>query len=85
MADIYMPSDEAELSSFVEAAKAGNYPLEVCGFRSKREAGRPVNPAAVVSTAKLSGITFYEPGMALLIRAPTEFHYQLSGLYGSGK
>ena len=39
MADIYMPSDEAELSSFVGAAKAGNYPLEVCGFRSKREAG----------------------------------------------
>ena len=62
MADIFMPSDETELARFVEAAKAGNHPLEVCGFRSKREAGRPVNPAAVVSTAKLSGITFYEPG-----------------------
>jgi len=75
MADIYMPSDEAELSSFVEAAKAGNYPLEVCGFRSKREAGRPVNPAAVVSTAKLSGITFYEPGeLVISAKAGTPLH-----------
>ena len=61
MADIYMPDSEAELASFVEAARAGNHPLEVCGFRSKREAGRPLDPSAVVSTAKLSGITFYEP------------------------
>jgi glycolate oxidase FAD binding subunit len=75
MADIYMPSDEAELASFVEAAKAGNYPLEICGFRSKREAGRPVNPAAVVSTAKLSGITFYEPGeLVISAKAGTPLH-----------
>ena len=58
-----------------EAAKAGNYPLEVCGFRSKREAGRPVNPAAVVSTAKLSGITFYEPGeLVISAKAGTPLH-----------
>jgi glycolate oxidase FAD binding subunit len=75
MADIFMPSDEAELASFVEAAKAGNYPLEVCGFRSKREAGRPVNSAAVVSTAKLSGITFYEPGeLVISAKAGTPLH-----------
>jgi len=75
MADIFMPSDEAELAGFVEAAKAGNYPLEVCGFRSKREAGRPVNPAAVVSTAKLSGITFYEPGeLVISAKAGTPLH-----------
>ncbi len=75
MADIYMPGDEAELAGFVESAKAGNYPLEVCGFRSKREAGRPVNPAAVVSTAKLSGITFYEPGeLVISAKAGTPLH-----------
>ena len=75
MADIYMPGDEAELAGFVEAAKGGNYPLEVCGFRSKREAGRPVNPAAVVSTAKLSGITFYEPGeLVISAKAGTPLH-----------
>ena len=27
-------------------------------------------------------IQFFEPGMSLIIRAPTEFHYQLSGAYG---
>ncbi len=75
MADIYMPGDEAELAGFVEAAKAGSYPLEVCGFRSKREAGRPLNPAAVVSTAKLSGITFYEPGeLVISAKAGTPLH-----------
>jgi glycolate oxidase FAD binding subunit len=75
MADIFMPSDEAELAGFVASAKAGNYPVEVCGFRSKREAGRPLTPAAVVSTAKLSGITFYEPGeLVISAKAGTPLH-----------
>lgn len=75
MADIYMPSDEAELAGFVASANAGKYPLEVCGFRSKREAGRPLTPAAVVSTAKLSGITLYEPGeLVISARAGTPLH-----------
>ncbi len=75
MADVYMPADEAELAGFVQSANAGKYPLEVCGFRSKRESGRPVNPAAVVSTAKLSGITFYEPGeLVISAKAGTPLH-----------
>jgi glycolate oxidase FAD binding subunit len=61
MADVFMPRNEVELAGFVKDARAGKHPLEICGFRSKREAGRPVNPAAVISTAKLSGITLYEP------------------------
>ncbi len=75
MADIYMPSDEAELAGFVASANAGKYPLEVCGFRSKREAGRPLTPAAVVSTAKLSGITLYEPSeLVISAKAGTPLH-----------
>jgi glycolate oxidase FAD binding subunit len=75
MADVYMPGDEAELASLIKSAKAGAYPLEVCGFRSKREAGRPIEPAAVVSTAKLSGVTFYEPGeLVISARAGTPLH-----------
>jgi hypothetical protein len=27
-------------------------------------------------------VQFYEPGMALIIRAPTEFHFQMSGAFG---
>ena len=61
MTDIYMAQDEAELSGLVRDAKASNKALEVSGFRSKRAAGRPMNPAAVISTAQLSGVTFYQP------------------------
>ena len=61
MADVYMPRNEEELAGFVKDANAGRHPLEICGFRSKREAGRPMNASAVISAAKLSGITLYEP------------------------
>ena len=75
MTDVYMPGDEADLANFVKGAKEGNYPLEVCGFRSKREAGRPLNTAAVISTAKMSGITLYEPGeLVISAKAGTPLH-----------
>ncbi len=61
MTDVYMAQDEAELSGLVRDAKASSKALEICGFRSKRAAGRPMNPAAVISTAQLSGVTFYQP------------------------
>ncbi|MGO8954837.1 MAG: FAD-binding protein [Rhodomicrobium sp.] len=75
MADVYMPRDEAELAGLVRSANAGGEPLEVCGFRSKREAGRPIKPLAVVSTAKLSGITLYEPKeLVISAKAGTPLH-----------
>ncbi len=61
MADVFMPRNEEELAGFLTDAHAGRNPLEICGFRSKREAGRPLNASAVISAAKLSGITLYEP------------------------
>ena len=61
MADVYMPRNEVELAGYVKDANAGRHPLEICGFRSKREAGRPLNASAVISAAKMSGITLYEP------------------------
>jgi glycolate oxidase FAD binding subunit len=61
MAEVYMPRNEDELAGFVKDARGGGHALEICGFRSKREAGRPLTPAAVISAAKLSGITLYEP------------------------
>jgi glycolate oxidase FAD binding subunit len=75
MTDVYMPNDEADLAKFVKSANEGAWPLEVCGFRSKREAGRPLNPSAVISTAKLSGITLYEPGeLVVSAKAGTPLH-----------
>jgi glycolate oxidase FAD binding subunit len=75
MADVYMPREETEVAEFVRSANAGGHQLEVCGFRSKREAGRPLKPSAVVSTARLSGITFYEPAeLVISARAGTPLH-----------
>ncbi len=75
MADVYMPRDEAELAGFVRDAYGGKYPLEICGFRSKREAGRPLKPTAVISAAKLSGITLYQPSeLVLSVKAGTPLH-----------
>ena len=75
MADVYAARDEAELCDFIRSAKEGDHPLEVCGFRSKRAAGRPLNPSAIVSTAKLTGITFYEPNeLVISARSGTPLH-----------
>jgi glycolate oxidase FAD binding subunit len=75
MADVYMPREEAELVEFVRKASAGKHAIEVCGFRSKREAGRPMKPTAVVSTVRLSGITLYEPAeLVISAKAGTALH-----------
>jgi glycolate oxidase FAD binding subunit len=75
MADVYMPRNEEELAGFIRSANAGGYPLEICGFRSKRQAGRPLQPSAVISTAKLSGITLYEPKeLVISAKAGTPVH-----------
>jgi glycolate oxidase FAD binding subunit len=75
MADVFMPRNGEELAGFVKDARAGRYPLEICGFRSKREAGRPLNASAVISVAKLSGITLYEPGeLVISAMAGTPLH-----------
>jgi hypothetical protein len=39
-----------------------------------------VDPAIWQANGGSASITFSEPGMALIIRAPTEFHYQFGGL-----
>lgn len=75
MADVYMPREEAELVEFVRNANRAKQAIEVCGFRSKREAGRPMKTAAVVSTVRLSGITLYEPAeLVISAKAGTALH-----------
>ncbi|MFZ0571005.1 MAG: FAD-binding protein [Rhodomicrobium sp.] len=86
MADVYMPRNEGELAGFVKSANAGGYSLEICGFRSKREAGRPVTPSAVISTAKLSGITLYEPKeLVISAKAGTPLHEVEAALAGKNQ
>jgi hypothetical protein len=44
-----------------------------------------VDPTLWQENGGNGNISFYEPGMALLIRAPTEFHYQLAGTFGGSR
>lgn len=61
MSDVITPGDEDELAAAIEKAAADMAPVEVVGGGSKREVGRPLQTAAQLSTAKLSGVTLYEP------------------------
>ena len=61
VADIVQPGGEYELLKLIEEAAAARTPLEIGGRGSKRAVGRPVQAEAIVSTAKMSGITLYEP------------------------
>lgn len=62
MSETLSPRNEAELTDAVAAALADGRKLAVEGRGSKRGYGRPVAADAVLSTAGLSGITYYDPG-----------------------
>jgi glycolate oxidase FAD binding subunit len=66
------PVDEAELSATISNAAAKRTPLAVEGGGTLRGLGRPLQTAATLSTARLSGVTLYEPAeMVLSARAGT--------------
>lgn len=66
------PLDEAELAAAIGDAAAARTPLAIEGGGTLRQLGRPMQTAATLSTAKLAGITLYEPAeMVLSARAGT--------------
>jgi glycolate oxidase FAD binding subunit len=58
---VHTPSTPAELAALITDARAAKTPLAVAGGGTRAGLGRPVQAAATVSTAKLCGITLYEP------------------------
>lgn len=60
MAD-FIPETAGEISEIVSHAAAQNEPLEILGRGSKRGIGRPAEAVHSLSTARLNGITLYEP------------------------
>ncbi|MGI9568483.1 MAG: FAD-binding protein, partial [Desulfobulbia bacterium] len=66
MVHVVRPSEERELSHFIEEAADSGIPLEVRGVGTKKLIGRPVEAGAILSSESLSGITLYEPSELVL-------------------
>ena len=60
------PRDENDVIAAVADARAAGTPLEIVGGATKRTIGRPMQTAATLSVARLSGITLYEPSELVL-------------------
>ena len=72
MVETYRPASEDELQSVLAGLAAKKTAAEVRGAGSKRGIGRPVEPAAIVDTTALTGITLYEPSeLVMSARAGT--------------
>jgi glycolate oxidase FAD binding subunit len=70
--ETYLPPSEDELSALIAQAAAQALPVEICGNRSKRNIGRPMQVATRISAAGLRGVTLYEPTeLVLSARAGT--------------
>jgi glycolate oxidase FAD binding subunit len=68
----WLPGNEEELAAIVRDAAAARRPLAVEGTGTLRGLGRPIQAAATLSTAKLTGITLYEPSeLVISARAGT--------------
>ena len=61
------PANEEELASIIKKAHADKTPLRIRGGGTRADLGRPAQPAGVLSTRGLSGITLYDPGALTLI------------------
>ncbi len=61
------PKTEAALAAVIKKACADKAPLRIRGGGTRADLGRPAQPAGVLSTAGLTGITLYDPGALTLI------------------
>ncbi len=69
---LWAPADESELAAMIAEAAGRRTPLAVDGGGTRSGLGRPMQTAATLSTAKLAGVTLYEPSeMVLSARAGT--------------
>jgi glycolate oxidase FAD binding subunit len=82
----HTPSSAAELAATIAEARRAGTPLAVAGGGTRSGLGRPVQPAATVSTAKLSGITLYEPAeLVIAARAGTPLREVTEALAAKGQ
>lgn len=83
---LHAPSSPAELAEVIADARRAGMPLAVAGGGSRKGLGRPVQAAATVSTANLSGITLYEPAeLVIAAKAGTPLHVVTEALAAKGQ
>jgi len=83
---LHAPSSPAELAEVIADARRAGMPLAVAGGGSRTGLGRPVQAAATVSTANLSGITLYEPAeLVIAAKAGTPLHVVTEALAAKGQ
>jgi glycolate oxidase FAD binding subunit len=58
---LHSPASEAEAASLVASFAASGTPLAIRGGGTRTGLGRPAQTAATISSAKISGVTLYEP------------------------
>ncbi len=70
--ETYLPRNENDLAGLIAQAASQSLPLEVCGSRTKRAIGRPMEVGARISAQEMTGITLYEPAeLVISARAGT--------------
>jgi glycolate oxidase FAD binding subunit len=85
MASPLSPSSEEELAKIVAESAAARTPLEIAGGGDKLALGNPVEGRRL-STARLSGVTIYEPAsLTLVARAGTPLSQIRDLLAGEGQ
>ena len=72
MTVLLSPVDEAALAALVADAAVEKTPLAIVGGGTRVGLGRPMQTAATLSTARLTGVTLYEPSeLVLSVRVGT--------------
>lgn len=70
MPEKFDPETTEDVRAVVADALASKTPLEIAGAGSKRDIGRPLDLNYVLSTARLSGVSLYEPDELVLRAGP---------------
>jgi glycolate oxidase FAD binding subunit len=84
--ELFRPAADWELQTMLAGLLSRGQPVEVVGAGTKRGVGRPVNGAALITTASLRGMPLYEPNeLVMTARAGTSLAHIEKELAAQGQ